>query len=85
MIELNITILVIILNENGLNSLVKKQLVSQSKEIRLSYILFTRDTENYKDTDTSKANGLERRHIMLKVNFKTSVTRNKERGPCIKA
>lgn len=58
--ELNTTILVIILNKNGLNFLIKKQIVSLSKETRLSYILITRDTEKYKDTDTSKAKGLER-------------------------
>lgn len=63
MVELNITLLVVILNENGLNSLIKRQVVSPGKETKPSYILFTRDTVKYKDTDTSKAKGLEKRHM----------------------
>lgn len=61
MVELNI--LVVILNEKGLNSLIKRQIVSLGKETKPSYILFTRDTVKYKDIDTSKAKGLEKRHM----------------------
>lgn len=76
--ELNTTILVIILNRNGLNSLIKREIVSLGKETRLGHILFTKDTVKYKDTDTAIAKELEKRHIMPKVNFKTkSVTRKR--------
>lgn len=45
MVELNTTILAIILNENGLNALIKRHIVSIRKEIRPSYILLARDRD----------------------------------------
>lgn len=79
-VELNTTILVFILNGNGLHFPTKRLIVSLGTETRPSYILFIRDILKYKDTDTSKAKGLAKRRIMPKV--KRSVTRDEE-GPCI--